>query len=117
MVGDPFFESFTRIITAAPIDATGLFDFNVQAPITGDILSTALDTPTLIGYMGSLFCSMTDRCFGGSISSGLTGLFGPTILFEAAALTPAPEPASGLLFLAGLIAYLMIAGACSGQRL
>ena len=94
-------DSFTTILAAAPTQL-GTFDFNVEDG-SGNIFSSGLTAPTLVGFTGGAFCSdQTSNLCGSALedlSNGFSfyGLQSGTLSLANAV----PEPSTWAMMILG----------------
>jgi hypothetical protein len=96
-------DSFTSILAAKPIAYNGgLFDLNVEDG-SGNIFSSGLTAPTLVGFTGGAFCSdQTSNICGSALEdfsngSSLHDLQSGTLTLTAAV----PEPSTWAMMILG----------------
>ena len=94
-------DSFTTILAAVPTGG-GTFDFNVEDG-AGNIFSSGLTAPTLVGFTGGVFCSIQTANACGSALEDFSNSFSIYSLQSGTlSLTAAvPEPSTWALMILG----------------
>lgn len=96
-------DSFTSILAAQPIAYNGgLFDLNVQDS-AGNIFSSGLTAPTLVGFTGGAFCSdQTSSLCGSALEDFSNGFSLHELQSGTLTLTAAvPEPSTWAMLILG----------------
>lgn len=96
-------DSFTSILAAQPIAYNGgLFDLNVQDS-SGNIFSSGLTAPTLVGFTGGAFCSdQTSNICGSALEDFSNGFSLHYLQSGTLSLTAAvPEPSTWAMLILG----------------
>lgn len=102
-------DSFTTILAATPTQV-GTFDFNVEDN-SGNIFSSGLTAPTLVGFTGGIFCSNQTPSSCGSALEDFSNSFSFYNLQSGAlSLTAAvPEPSTWAMMILGFCALGIMA--------
>ncbi len=104
-------DLFTTILAASPTPlGGGTFDFNVEDSL-GNIFSSGLTAPTLVGFSGGVFCSeQTPNSCGSALEDFSNGFSFYELQSGTLSLTPAvPEPSTWIMMILGFCGLVVMA--------